>query len=285
MRYSLREALAALRRAPVLVGLSATMVAMALFVVGLFGVAAWNLRVALASIEERVEIVAYLRDDARTSEVVLGQEALSDLPAVEEVRLVTKEQALLAAREDLPEFADVFSGLDENPLPASLEIRLREGSRTQDALEDVAHQAQLYPFVEDVRFGRDWVERLFLLRRIGGFTTAFLGVAFGLVAALIIATAIRIAVFARRDEISIMRLVGARNGLIRRPFLLEGAVTGMVGALLAVALTFLSHELVTAFLFDIEFIPVSWVLLGVLSGALFGVVASAWAVRRYLREV
>ncbi len=285
MRYSLREAVAALRRAPVLVGLSATMVAMALFVVGLFGVAAYNLRVALASVEARVEIVAYLRDDARTTEVVLGQQELSDIPEVEEVRLVTKEQALAAARVDLPEFGDVFSGLDENPLPASLEIRLRPGSRTQDVLEDVAHQAQLYPFVEDVRFGRDWVERLFLLRRIGGFTTAFLGVAFGLVAALIIATAIRIAVFARRDEISIMRLVGARNGLIRRPFLLEGAVTGLAGAVLALALTFLSHELVTAFLFDIEFLPASWIVAGVLSGALFGIVASAWAVRRYLREV
>ena len=285
MPYSLREAFAALKRAPVLVALSATMVAMALFVVGLFGVAAFNLQMALTSVEERVEIVAYLRDDARTSEVSMGQEALAELREVEEVRLVTKEQALRAAGADLPEFKDVFSGLDDNPLPASLEIRLREGSRTEDALEEVAHQAQLYPFVEDVRYGQDWVERLFLLRRIGGFTTAFLGVAFGLVAGLIIATAIRIAVFARRDEISIMRLVGARNGLIRRPFLLEGALTGTGGALLALLLTFASHRLVTNFLFDIHFLPSSWILLGILSGAVFGVIASAWAVRRYLREV
>jgi len=285
MLYTVREAVAALKRAPVLVALSATMVAMALFVVGLFGVAAFNLQTALSSVEERVEIVAYLRDDARTSEVSMGQDALSAMPDVEEVRLVTKEQALRSAGADLPEFRDVFSGLEDNPLPASLEIRLREGSRTQDVLEDVAHQAQLYPFVEDVRYGQDWVERLFLLRRIGGFTTAFLGVAFGLVAGLIIATAIRIAVFARRDEISIMRLVGARNGLIRRPFLLEGAMTGTGGALLALLLTFVSHRLVTNFLFDIHFLPSSWIAMGVASGALFGVIASAWAVRRYLREV
>ena len=156
MKHALREAIAALRRAPILVTLSATMVAMALFVVGLFGVAAHNLQEALATIEERVEIVAYLRDDARMSEVAMGQEALGDIAEVEEVQLITKEQALRSAEEDLPEFRDVFSGLDTNPLPASLEIRLREGFRNEEVLEEVAHEARLYPFVEDVRFGQEW---------------------------------------------------------------------------------------------------------------------------------
>lgn len=285
MPHSLREAIAAVRRAPLLATLSAFMVAMALFVVGTFGVAAHNLQQALATVEERVEIVVYLQDDARTVEVSIAQDELARLGEVEDVRLVTKEEALELARQDLPDFADVFSDLDANPLPASLEIRLREGFRTAEVLEEVAHQAQLYPFVEDVRFGREWVERLFLIRRMGAFTTAFLGVAFALVAGLIIATAIRIAVFARREEIHVMRLVGARNSFVRRPFLLEGAFTGVSGGLLALTLVYLTYQLVISFLFPIDFLPVSWILLGIVGGGAFGVLASAWALGRYLKEV
>jgi cell division transport system permease protein len=105
------------------------------------------------------------------------------------------------------------------------------------------------------------------------------------VAALIIGTAIRIAVFARRDEISIMQLVGATNGYIRRPFLLEGAITGLLGGLLAALLTWGMHQAVYHFLFTLEWIPQAWVLGGIGAGVLFGVLASGLAVRRYLREI
>ena len=282
---ALREAFQAIRRTPVLTALSALMVAMALFVVGTFGVAAYNLSVELQALEERVEIVAYLEDDARTVEVSIAQEELLRRPEIEDVRLVTKEEALRTAQSDLPEFSDVFADLEQNPLPASLEITLRDGSRTSDVLEDIAHEAQLYPFVEDVRFGREWVERLFVVRRIGAFTSGFLGTAFALVAGLIIATAIRIAVFARRDEIHIMRLVGARDSYVRRPFLLEGAFTGLAGGLVALALVYFTYTLVSANLFPIRFLPALWSTAGVAAGGLFGVLASAWALRRYLREV
>ncbi len=285
MPHALREAFAAIRRAPLLTSLSAVMVAMALFVVGTFGVAVFNLQRALQAVEERVEVVVYLEDNARTVEVSIAQDELARRPEVQGVRLVTKEEALERARSDFPEFADVFTDLDSNPLPASLEIQLRAGFRNAEVLEDVVHQAQLYPFVEGVRFGSEWVERLFLIRRMAGFTAALLGTAFGAVAGLIIATAIRIAVFARREEIQVMRLVGARNSFIRRPFLLEGGMTGLLGGLLALGLVYLTYRLVTAFRFEIDFLPASWIFLGILAGGLFGVLASAWALRRYLREM
>ncbi|HZD04911.1 MAG TPA: permease-like cell division protein FtsX, partial [Longimicrobiales bacterium] len=274
MSHAVREALAGFRRAPVLTGLSAAMVGLALFVVGLFGLAAYNLRIALEGIEERVEIVAYLRDGTRSSELDAATADLDALPEVLQVRYVSKSDALEKARQELPEFGEVFTDLTVNPLPASLEIRLREAYRSESAVEAVAEVAGAYPFVEDVAYGREWVEKLFSLRRLAGVAAAVFGVAFAVVAALIIGAALRIAIFARRDEIYIMGLVGARDGFIRRPFLLEGAFAGFLGGALAVGLSFLVFRLIYRFLFSLSWLPAPWVGIGLAAGIVFGVVAS-----------
>lgn len=285
MSQSIREAVAGFRRAPVLTGLAAAMVGLALFVVGLFGLAAHNLQVALVELEERVEVVVYLREGTLSREVDLATSQLLAVPAVAEVRYVSKEDALATAREELPEFGEVFTDLSVNPLPASLEVRLREGARSEASVEAVAEVARAMPFVEDVTYGREWVERLFGLRRLAGAGVTAFAVALAAVAALIIGAALRVAIFARRDEIYIMRLVGARDGFIRRPFLLEGAFAGLAGGVFAVALTFLVYRLSHRFLFEVSWVPLSWVLAGLTAGVALGVLSSALSVRRHLREV
>jgi len=283
--YAFREATAAFRRAPVLTGLSAAMVGLALFVVGLFALAAYNLQLALSVIEERVEVVVYLRDDARQSEIDLILTELADLPEVRTVSYVSKRDALERARTELPEFGELFIDLEVNPLPQSLEVELRPGARSAEVVERISREAIKHPFVEDARYGREWVDRLFALRRIGAASTAVLGAAFALVAALIIGTALRIAIFARRDEIYVMRLVGAKNSFIRRPFLLEGAIAGLLGGLFAWALTYGTYRGVYGYLFEISWVPSGWVVIGLLTGCVFGAVSSAFAIRRHLREV
>ncbi len=283
--YAVREAVAAFRRAPVLTGLSSAMVGLALFVVGLFGLATYNLQLALSAIEERVEVVVYLRDDARQSEIDLLLTELSNFEEVRLVSYVSKREALERARTELPEFGELFMTSEVNPLPQSLEVALRPGSRNPEVVEKIAFAARGYPFVEDAQYGEEWVDRLFALRRIGAASAGVLGIAFALVAALIIGTALRIAIFARRDEIYIMRLVGAKNSFIRRPFLLEGAMAGLAGGLLAWGLTYATYRGVYAYLFEIAWVPGTWIVGGLAAGTAFGAVASALAIRRHLREI
>lgn len=285
MRHTVREAVAAFQRSPLLTLLSAAMVGLALFVLGMFSVATWNLSQALGTLEERVEVVAYLRDDAGSAQVDLLVDELTRLPEVAAVEYVSRQQALTRAREELPEFSDLFADLEVNPLPASVEVELRPGRRNAETVEQIAQEAEAFGIVEEVRYGREWVDRLFTIRRIGAVTTAVLGGGFALVAALIIGAAIRIAMFARREEIQIMRLVGATNGFIRRPFLVEGALTGLFGGILALFLTLVAHRLVSSLLFPIDWIPAAWVGAGVAAGVALGSLASALAVRRYLREI
>jgi cell division transport system permease protein len=285
MPYVLREALRAFRRAPVLAGLSAAMIALSLFLVGLFGVAAWNIRRVLERVESRVEVVAYFRDDAAPEAVRVAQNDIAAYPEVREVNYISREQALLKAKRELPEFASLFGDLESNPLPASLEVLMKPNQAGPEGVEAVAARIRQYPFVEDVRFGSEWLDKIFLLRRVAGAATMILGTAFATVAVLIIGTAVRMAIYARRDEIVIMRLVGATEGFVRRPFLLEGLFTGLVGGILALAATWAAFAIASGSIFQLEWLPELWTAGGIAAGALVGVLASAVAVRRYLRAV
>jgi cell division transport system permease protein len=283
--YALREALAAFRRTPLLTGLSATMIALSLFLLGLFGIVAHNIRKVLQQVESRVEVVAYLRDNALPPEVEAAQQEIMRFAGVRDVRYISREQALMKAQAELPEFRNVFGGLDANPLPASLEISLEPNQRGPEAIKAVADQVAAFRFVEDVRYGSEWLDKIYLLRRVAGTATLILGTAFAVVAALIIGAAVRMAIYARRDEIAIMRLVGATHGFIRRPFLTEGLITGLLGAGLAVLLTWGAFRVLSGNLLALEWLPETWIVTGLMGGVLLGVLASAIAVRRYLNEV
>jgi cell division transport system permease protein len=285
MPYALREALSAFRRSPLLAFLSVVAIGFSLFVIGLFGLTAWNIGRAIEQVEEKVEIVAYLDDATTPAQVELAQQEVRALPGVLDLRYVTKTEALATAMAEMAEFGDVFADLDNNPLPASFEVRMKPGSRTPDAVKRVAERVRAYPFVEDVRYGREWLDKIYQIRRLAGGAATMIGAAFALVAAIIIATAVRIAVFARREEISIMRLVGATDGFVQRPFLLEGVMTGLLGGALAALLTWGSYRVLSATIFQIEMIPGQWMILVVIVGTIFGFLSSMVAVRRHLEAV
>jgi cell division transport system permease protein len=285
MPYALREALAAFRRTPLLTGLSVVAIAFALFVIGLFGLTAFNIRRAIEKVEEKVEIVAYLTDEATEAQRVGAEQEIQALPQVASLRYVNKTEALATAMAEMEEFKDIAGDLENNPLPASFEVRMKPGSRSPAEVERVARRIQAYPFVEDVRYGRDWLDTIYMLRRIAAGVAMVIGGAFALVAAIVIATAVRITVFARREEIGIMRLVGATDGFVQRPFLLEGLASGLLGGILAAALTWATYRLLGSTMFRVEWVPGEWIVLTVLAGTAFGLLSSLIAVRRHLSKV
>lgn len=280
---ALREAVAGLGRAPLLGGLSVTSIGFSLFILGLFGVVAHNVDRALAAVEEQVEVVAYLADDASSQQIELAVKEVESFPEVASVTHVTKVEALRDASRELTEFSDAYSDLQVNPLPASLEVELRPERRDEESVRAVADRIRGYGFVEDVRFGREWVDRVFALRRVAGVAAAVLGGAFALVAVLLVATSVRMAILARSEAIEIMQTIGATPGYIRRPFLLEGLITGLAGGLLAAGLTWATWWVVDRRLLELAWIPDLWVIGGVAAAAVLGMAAAWRAVRRELR--
>lgn len=282
MNHALREAFAAFRRSPILITFSAAMIGLSLFIIGLFGIGAHNIRQVLDQIESRVEIIAYLRDDVRDDAAELMLAEIHAFPEVERATYISRAQALENARREDPA---IFTDLEVNPLPASIEVQLRPGNRSPEIVERVATRITGYPFVEDLNYGKEWVERIYLLRRIAGATALVVGGAFAAVAILIIGTAIRMAIFARREEIEIMRLVGATNAFIRSPFLLEGLLTGLLGAGFALSATYTAYRVLTRAVFPLSWLPQSWVLIGIAAGGLLGLLASSISVRQHLRQL
>jgi cell division transport system permease protein len=278
-----RTAVTAFRRAPLLSALSVTTIAFSLFAFGLFGLVALNIRNALQQVEERVEIRAFIAEGTSVETITKAADSIAKVPEVLKVDIVTQEQALERAKKELGEFKDVF---ESEFLPASLDVKLRTGHRDPATVKRIADDLHTLDFVDDIRFGEEWITQLYRLRNIAGVAGAALGLAFAAVAVIIIGATIRMAVLARSREISIMRLVGATDGFIRRPFLIEGSIKGVLGGILALVLTYMAMRLLQQYLhFETAFFDRRIATLGILFGAMMGFLGSAVSVGRHLRKV
>jgi len=289
VRLLTREALLSFRRAPLLSALSITTIAFSLFTLGLFGLVAINLREALRGIEERVEIVAFVFRGTPAETIALATEDIAAFPEVRSVAYVSEEQALARARSELVEFRDAYRDLQVNPLPASIEVRMKEGYRDARTVERVAERLRGFTFVDDVRFGRDWIQRLDQLRNVTGLVGLVIGLAFAAVAVVIIGVTIRLTLLQRAREIAIMRLVGATNWFIRGPFLLEGALKGLLGGLLSLVLCYggylLFRDKSGGTLAGLIFFRPEHMVLIIVFGVLLGLGGSMVSVGRHLRHV
>ena len=280
---ALKTALTAFRRAPLLSALSVTTIAFSLFAFGLFGLVALNIRSALQKVEKRVEIRAFVADGTPIERITAVSDSIAKYPEVLKVDIVTQDQALARARKELGEFKDVFDG---EFLPSSLDVKLKPGFSDPATVGKVAERLKGYDFVDDVRYGEEWITQLYKIRNIAGIAGMALGLAFAAVAVIIIGATIRMAVLSRSREISIMRLVGATDGFIRRPFLIEGSITGILGGGLALVLTYFAMRLLEQYLhFQTVFFDQRLATLGILFGALMGLLGSAVSVGRHLRHI
>jgi cell division transport system permease protein len=248
----------------------------------LFGLVAINIRKALDQVEERVEVRAFVSDSADIESVAAAMKDIGEFPEVNRVDYVSKEQALDRARKEMGEFADVF---EAGVLPASIEVHLRPGQRSPAVVRSIADRIKTYHFVDDVRYGEEWVEKLYRMRNIATVAGIALGVAFAAVAVIIIGATIRMTVLARAKEITIMRLVGATDMFIRLPFLIDGLVKGVTGGLLALLFVWIANRVVNEYFMQTIFFERELIFLGVVGGAMMGMLGSLVSVGRHLRRV
>jgi cell division transport system permease protein len=234
--YAIRRGWAGLWRQRGSSAFAVLAIALAIIVLGSLLLVTWNVERLLARWTAGAEFSVFLRDDA-TSEQRGVVEALLDQSGVTSNReYVSKEQALVRFRTEFSDLATLATGLDGNPFPASLEVRLARAADRDGRADALLRRVVTLPGVSDVRYDREWLTRVgegLEAVRTGAFGLALL---MALAAAVTVASVVRLSLDSRREEIEIMQLVGASLTFIRGPFVAEGLLQGGLGALLAIVL-------------------------------------------------
>ncbi len=223
---------------PVTSAVSVGTIGVSLVLVGVFALTLRNMEELLERFGDDLRVTAYLTEGLADAERGRLASLAETVEGVESVRLVSKHEAMERFREGVGRGTALLDGLGENPLPASLEITLVPEQRTPAGMARVVEALSGLPGIGDLASGQDWVEGyLRFLALIRGLGTG-LGLIVVVATLLIVANTIRLAVYARRDELEILSLVGASRSFVSTPFLLEGLLQGGIGGVLALALLF-----------------------------------------------
>jgi cell division transport system permease protein len=289
LRYACEEALTSLWRGRQAGLLSTLTIAVALFVLGGFLVVTANLQRLGREWSNAAELSVYLKDDVTPAERRAVEAAVAPGDLVAGHEYVSKSDALSRFKQTFGDLAAAVDGSGGNPLPASLEVRLRPGPGVSAGVDALGARLRTMPGVADVRYDRQWLTRVLsaidVIRGVG----LVLGSVLAIAAALTVANVVRLALYARREELEIMNLVGAPQVYVRGPFVMEGVLQGGLGAvvaLLALGGAFLAIQaryllpLASALnVSSIHFLPVELCVLlvvgGMAVGCLGGLVA-AW---------
>jgi len=253
--YFARTAVRGLRGSPVTTDVAMATIGVSLVLVGAFQLLLRNMEELLENFGDDLHVTAYLEDDLGAAERKRLEALILTVEGVESLRSVSKQEALERFKASVGQGSALIEGLDENPLPASLEILLIPERRSPDGMRVVVESIEGLPGIGDLASGQDWVEGYVRAVALVRGTAFGLGVILALATLLIVTNTIRLAVFARRDELSILSLVGASRAFMNTPFFIEGVVQGAAGGAIALMLLYGIFRLVLpGFEFGLEIV-------------------------------
>ena len=284
--YSFKSAFKSLAKEKWINILSILTVGSSLLIITLAVFFLYNLGLIANHLPERFSMMAYLKDSLSKEETQAIMDALKKIPEVAKVNYISKEEALLELKQTLRDSAHLLEGLDENPLAPSIELKLRKEFVTPSTTSRISEELLKIPGIDTIYYGERIAEAIHLLKQsvqnisIIIFLTISLGVVF------VTYSTVKILFYRKKEEIEILKLLGATSGFIRAPFLIEGGIIGLLGGILGIIGAFVFYFAVTYRLSMV--IPMLKTLLfpvGVLIalpfiGIILGVIGSAIAIGR-----
>ena len=281
--FAIKEGLSGFKRARLASFITITSIGLALLLIGYFLLFSTNIKSWVTRQQARMEMEIFLENTLSAEKGQAIAKQIKTLSGVKRVLFISKEQA---AKRFEKEFGrNVFDVLDSNPLPPSVTVRLEPEYQTSSALRKLEQQISKIDGVDEIVYQRDllllmekYVDWIYII--LGGFGLVLL-----IIAVILLHNTIRLTIFARREIIEIMNLVGATSAFIKRPFLVEGFVQGLIGALIADALLYGSVRLVRSFLFSGLTIRSEEYLILVAAGILIGLFSSKLSVSKYLSRI
>lgn len=290
--YFLRKALENIWANRFLSLVTLSTIAISMLILGLFSLIYLNVQQSLQQMGGELQITAYLKGTISAEQAKVLRSKIADWPEVERITYVSKEQALARFRNQLREYAGILEGLKENPLPASLELTLMPEHGRSGNIKEFSTRLTRLPGVAEVQYGRKWMTKLRVFIEVMKLVGITVGGLLLIATIFVISNTIKLTFYSRREELEIMRLVGATDFFIKAPFLIEGLLHGLGGALLAAG----GLSLLILFLFSHLDLPLRLAMMagslataqlvaGFLGLGLFlGVLGSMVSLRRFLRS-
>jgi cell division transport system permease protein len=265
------------------------------FTMLLFGLFLWlhlNLSVLMGGLQSEIKIFLYLREGLPVTERVQIQERVQAEPGISEVRYISKEEALEDFKKSLEGNELLLRGLGENPLPASFELTVDRIYRSSQAMAKLVERLKNIKSIEEIQYGREWVENIEAWLRLFQIVTLSIGGLLAFAVITTIANSIQLTLSLRRDEVEILKLIGATRYFIGVPFILEGALTGFLSSGLALLLLMGLYALMDQNLLPLQgllaagsgffFLPAPWMVGLLFGGTGLGCIGSYWSFRQWV---
>jgi len=261
-----------------------------LILFGSFILLSYNLNNWMVEWGQSLSMSVYLQDEIDQKTRARIESLLKNLPSAEVKEYISKDRAMVDLIEGLGAHSGLLEGLKENPLPASFEIEFKDVNIRQLNPQKMKEEIEKIEGVQEVQYSEEWLERLeglVYVLKVAGFVVA----GFLCLAVLFITTnTIKLTIYSRRDEVEILKLVGATDWFVKMPFLIEGAIQGLVGGLIAVSVLFLlfllfsldNVHIIGLPVLEIVFLPIAHLTSILLLGLILGLVGSFIAVGRFI---
>jgi cell division transport system permease protein len=292
LRYFLAEAAKNLWHSRGINAVSILTIAVSLYIMGIFFLLVANLSIFYATLSEKMQVDIFLEEDITEKQREKITSLLNEDPLVKDFSFISKYLALQRFRENFPDLKDLPGELERNPVPSSFEVTLEDNPQADEMISSFIERYSIVEGVEDMGFDRDWIMKLnsyFNLMKGGGI---FLGAILFMAAAFTISNVIRLNLYSRKEEIEIMRLVGATNNFVRGPFLMEGFIQGLIGAFISILVLYITYWIFVSYskqsfnillsFFTSIFISGGHIALIILAGAFVGLTGSFLSLRKFL---
>ena len=291
--HSIRQAMANLLRNKVVNLLCLGIIAFTLLVPGIFNYISFNLERYISKISDNVEAIFYIKDESDNETIEKLQQQIQASLLVKEVGFTSRQQAQERFAGEFPELKYILAEFPASPFPASIDVKFVADARNLVQIESFVRDINKAGPIESVQLNLDWARKIAMIKKFASFVGMFLSAILLIVSVFIIFNVVKINIFYRRDEIHILRLVGASNWYIKTPFLIEGFVLGFLGGLLAGGLLLViikAFPLYAGFIFnivkqliDFKLLPqkIFWQLL--LTGTAIGLFSSFISLRRFIK--
>ena len=246
-------------------------IAVSILIVSAFSLFFVNANEIINSWKKGIRIMAYLEPGVPEVNIPELKQKIKRINGIQDVRFIPKSKALQLLKKQMKRQSSLFENLKENPLPDAFEIRLIASSQNQDKVEIIATRLESFPQVDEVEYGKRWLGRFtnfFNLFRLTGYA---MGGLFFMAAVLIVANTIRLMLYSRREEVEIMRLVGATDRFIKAPFYIQGLIQGTFGGIIGITILFITFMFISSSV-DQGFSPGLFTIKFLSPGAFFGII-------------